>query len=421
MLYSLPTEMAEAVVDYLSLTDFKQLRLVCSTLHQQSMHQFRERYFQQISLTWSIESFQSLLEVSRHPYFGLAIKHLAIDSTPSYAIRLWKLNRQAIETPDHDLENRLNNEEDSLSYEAERMSKYWSETLHDQKDLIQFFKHVRYLDSVTFAFDGMDRHLGKFARMYCERSRNEMSRPFVTTMAAIAISGVTVKNVYLHKVRNYGAISIGRLESLSPFLSKFQGAFENLDTLQINLRDWRYPEEGFEPLTGTVPKAPFVVRFLSKCVNIRRFEVSCFSSLENDMFSELAKHCKFPRMEYCRLELFRIFSMEDLPNFLIGSKSSLRTLSLSHFVLRDESATWADLLRRLASDLNLETLELKSLFTRRGARLGIADGPIKGTLVLSGPDFIKNLEYYAENLVAGNWGPAWHLASTSYPFLGLRF
>ena len=74
---------------------------------------------------------------------------------------------------------------------------------------------------------------------------------------------------------------------------------------------------------------------------------------------------------------------------------------------------------RLASDLNLETLELRSLFTGMGARLGI-DGPIKGAIVISEPDFTKQLEYYAENLVAGHWGPAWHLASTSYPFLGLR-
>ncbi|KAH7130509.1 hypothetical protein B0J11DRAFT_578041 [Dendryphion nanum] len=412
----LPTEMVEAVADNLSLIEFRQLRLVCSSLQQQSLHQFRERFFRQKTLAWEVESFESLLQVTKHPYFGKSIRHLIIESTPTYAIRLWKLNRRVIETPDHDVEHRLTLEEDALADEACRVAKFWNETRYDQKSLMTFFEQVRTLESITLSFNGMERHLGKFARMYCERSRNEMSRPFVTTMFTMATLGATVDNIFLHEDRNYGAISIGRLESLSPVLSKFEDAFTNLHTIQLNLRDWRFPEEGFEPPIG---RAPFVVRFLSKCTNIRRFEVSCFSSLEGNIFPEMAKHCKFPFLERCHLDLFRVFAMEDLLNFLDGAKDTLRVLSLSHVVLRDETADWSDIMRSIASGLNLESLELKNLFNRRGGRVGI-EGTVKGAITLSGPDLKSTLEYHADNLVVGNWGPAWHLASTSYPFIGLR-
>lgn len=408
--------MVEGIAGHLPLSAFRDLRLVCSSLNQQLQHQFRERFFRQHTLAWSTESFHALTSIVTHEYYGTALKVLVIDATPSYAVNLWKINRQGVESPNSELEFQLQRKEDILTEEAKESAKFWTESRFDQTNLIAIFQRVKNLDSIVFAYDGMEKHWGKFARIYCERSRNEMSRPFVVAMAAIAESGIVVRTISIHRDRKYGAVSIGRLESLSPRLAKFDVAFQTLHNLQLNLRDWRHPEEGFELPEA---RAPFIVRFLAKCTNIRRFEISCFSSLEEDIFPEMSRHCKFPHMEHCQLELFRLSSADDIFNFLEAAKCSLRSLSLSHIVLRDETATWPDLMRRIASDLDLETIDLKNLFSRFGARVGI-EGTLKGTISLSGPSLKQRLEYHAEHLIAGNWGPAWHLASSAYPFIGLR-
>jgi hypothetical protein len=76
-------------------------------------------------------------------------------------------------------------------------------------------------------------------------------------------------------------------------------------------------------------------------------------------------------------------------------------------------------MHRISGDLDLQTLELLNLFSRMGSRVGI-DGTMKGAIILEGPKLKDELRYHAEHLVNGNWGPAFHLASVAYPFIGMR-
>src|SRR4051812_10288075 len=99
------------------------------------------------------------------------------------------------------------------------------------------FEKIKVLQSITFCYEGIDRRYGKFACWYCERSQNEISRPFVLTMYAITASDTAVRNIYADEGMIYGAVSIGRLESLSPILSKFDNASKQLRMLHLNLRD----------------------------------------------------------------------------------------------------------------------------------------------------------------------------------------
>ena len=417
----LPTELIENITNNLSLAAFRSIRLVCRLLRDQSFHHFKERFFRRRSLTWTEESFQKALAVTLHPYFSDALQELVIDATPRHTIRLWILEVANAESRGPLCET----EHPAAKQEAETLAKYWNETRFDQKTLVKMFEKIKMLQSITFCYEGINRRYGKFARRYCERSQNEMSRPFVSTMYAITASGITVRNIYADEEMMYGAVSIGRLESLSPILSKFDHAFEQLRTLNLNLRDWRHPEEGFEPLIG---KTPFVVRFLAKCKNIRSLELSCYSMLEEDIFAEMAQHCHYPHLEYCKLSLFRILAMDDLLTFLYPAKESLQSLSLNHVVLRDDDAEWPDLMNCLALELDgLQWMHLKNLFTRLGARIEFR-GAVSGTSIVAGPWSITvvqprlqaKLQDQAEQVVSGNSGPAWYLAPVAYPFIGLR-
>ncbi|KAF2654703.1 hypothetical protein K491DRAFT_600295 [Lophiostoma macrostomum CBS 122681] len=416
-LIDLPTELVEEIASQLCLQDFRSFRLVCSSLNHQSLHPFKEVFFQQHTLKWNIAGFQKLSELASDAAFGDAFQKLVIDATPWHAMQLWEL-KMSIDPPviDQDGLRLKASAYKTLKEQAESLAKYWNETRLDVKTLKGIFEERKILQSISFAYEGMDKKFGKFGRQYCETSQNEMSRPFVATLTAIATSGLDVGEIIFHGRKKYGAVSIGRLEALSPMLSRFDAAFAHLQSLKINLRDWRHPEVGFEPPFG---RAPFMIRFLAKCSSLKSLEISCFSSLEVDLFAEMAKHCRFPSLVSCKLELFRLSRVEDLFEFLGSAQTSLRRLSLSHIVLRDEMVTWSDLMHRISGELELEALELLNLFSRMGARVGI-DGTMKGAIILEGPQLSEELEYHAEHLVFGNWGPAFHLASVAYPFIGMR-
>jgi hypothetical protein len=420
----LPTELVEHIASHLDLPGFRSFRLVCHSLQQQSAHHFRERFFRKRTTIWTIESFQTALAVTSHPEFGNALQDLYVDATPRHSIRLWRMKTQ-LQDNNIFFSNLSVEDERDAKESADAQARQWNQTRFDQKILFKMFDRIKVLQSITFEYEGMEARYGKFGRRYCETSQNEMSRPFVSTMNAIVASGITVQNIYMDKEKKYGAVSIGRLESLSPALSKFDAVFQNLHTLHLNLRDWRHPEEGFEPL---IQHVPFVVRFLAKCGNIRNLEMSCYSSLEDDIFSDMANYCAFSHLESCKLNLFRVYAATDLLIFLRHSQSTLRSLSLSHIVLRDDYADWSEVMLRMANELDcLELLELHALFTRIGNNIafpatarGCYPVPRVRSMTLTTPDLQETLRKRALNLGIHEAGPAWHVAAVAYPFVGLR-
>lgn len=415
-LSTLPTELVQAIMPYLDLTDIQSFRLTCSRFKEQSLHPFKDRFFRQLTLYWNIKSFSQLLNVVSHEHFGSALQNLVIDATPRFAMQQWQMSRR-IENLESGIENNCIEAQIGIRQEANDLSKFWNEEQFDRKTLTAIFEIKKALRNITFAYYGMDKSFGKFARKYCESSQNEMSRPFVVTMNAIATAGLVVDGIRMDTWRRHGSVSIGRLESLAPHLRNLDAPLANLQTLELNLRDWRYPEAGFE-VEGD--RAPFVVRFLTKCKNVRDLKLSCFSSLDGDLLSEMAKHCQFRHLQRCTLELFRPSSVNDLFGFLEPSKDSLQRLSLGHIVLRDDSTTWAEVMCRIASTYDhLNYLELRALFNRLGSRVGFHHS-VMGTLIMEGRNLREDVEASVDGLVNGNWGPAWHLAAVAYPFIGMR-
>jgi hypothetical protein len=278
-LASLPTELIEAIASYLDLPASRSLRLVSSSLKQQSLHVFRDRYFRSRSLQWAKQDFENLLKVSKHTAFGTALRHLVVDATPKHSMCLWQLRKRISEADaifsdpngvffKSELQERYIAEEK----EATELATFFNESRYDQKCLRAAFGPITQLESITFMYSGMEKKYGKFGRRYCESSQSEMSRPFVSTMTAVAASGVQVKKICTSEHFSYGAVSVGRVESLAPSLRNFEGGFEKLEQLELNLRDWRYPDTGFE-LGST--RAPFVVRFLAKARNVKHLNIGC--------------------------------------------------------------------------------------------------------------------------------------------------
>ncbi|KAF1950541.1 hypothetical protein CC80DRAFT_390149, partial [Byssothecium circinans] len=360
----LPAELVEHLAKHLEVASFRSFRLACSSLHQKSLHHFKERFFHRRTLQWSKFSFKQLEEITSHAQLGNDIRELVVDATPHYAIKLWKLKNAIANAQEDSVKRELVKAHFATEREADEAARYWSETRHDQRTLISVFGQMHQLQSIIFAYDGMDHRLITLCRKYCEGSQNEMSRPFVSTLAALATANLRVQTIVIDPTKKYGAVSIGRLESISPILALFDDAFLNLQALQLTLRDWRQPDEGFELPTD---RTPFLVRFLAKAGNLRSLDLSYFSYLEGDILQHMARHCRYPHLDTCKLELLAICCSDDLFNFLQPTKNSLRSLSLHRLVLKEQAANWCQVLRRVAADLALDSLELKDLFAQLGA------------------------------------------------------
>jgi hypothetical protein len=430
-LASLPTELIETIATHLDLSGFCSLRLASHSLEERLLHVFRERFFRTRSLSWTKANLDRFVEVSAHPNFGPALRHLCINATPHLSISLWQLRKRISESdailsgPDGVVfQSELQEQYIRDEKKAADFATFLNETRYDRKCLQVVFDKTQTLDSIEFRYAGMDKKYGKFGRRYCESSQHEMSRPFVSTMAVVASSGILVKEITIHPIDNYGAVSIGRLESLAPSLRNFDTAFQKLERLELNLRDWRYPDTGFE-LEST--KAPFVVRFLMKAHNVKHLSLSCYSSLDDNLVGELARYCSFDNLVTCKLSHFRLHNARDLSQLLLPSSATLRDLELSHVMLRDEDLDWEGLFCHLAaSEDDLQTLEqmrLTKLFTRSGSRLCFGDG--EETNLVTGAEGVigswrGELLARIDQLREGTWGPAWHLAAVQYPFIGMQ-
>jgi len=248
-LASLPTELIEAITSHLDLSASRSLRLVSSTLKQQSLHVFRDLYFRTRTLQWTKQDLKNLLDISKHTTFGNALRQLVVDATPKHSTSMWQLRKRiseadAIFSEPHGVFFKSELQERYIAEEkdATESATFFNESRYDQKCLRAAFDTIDQLESVTFMYTGMEKTYGKFGRRYCESSQHEMSRPFVSTMMAVAASGIRVKKICTHKQFNYGAVSVGRVESLAPFLRNFDGVFEKLEQLELNLRDWRCPD-----------------------------------------------------------------------------------------------------------------------------------------------------------------------------------
>jgi hypothetical protein len=434
-LASLPTELIECIAAYLNRSDTCSLRLTSSSLKQQSLHVFRDRFFRKRSVSWTRQSLDRLVEISEHAGFGSALQHLHIDATPRHSILLWQLRKPLFEASAFfsELDDVLFKSELQELYvekekEAKAVATFFNETRYDQKCLRAVFSRVQSLESIVFRYEGMDKDYGKFVRRYCESSQHEMSRPFISTMAVVAASGIHVRRITVDPSNAYGAVSVGRLESLAPSLRSFETIFESLEELDLNLRDWRCPEEGFELENA---RAPFLVRFLAKARNLRHLSIGCYSILHNDLVGEMARHCVFPYLETCQLSHFRLRTASDLINFLGPSSVRLTSLTLSHIILIDDDVGWPDLLRHLASSQDalqaLEWMRLIKLFTKTGARLGLNGGMGQEELLLGTPASGKAITTWRADLwesigsfSEGSWGPSLAFVAGVYPFIGMR-
>lgn len=175
------------------------------------------------------------------------------------------------------------------------------------------------------------------------------------------------------------------------------------------------------------PKAPFVVRFLSKARNVKHLNLGCYSSLDDDLLGDMSKYCTFDRLVTCRLAHFRLHDASDIMQLLAPSSASLMHLSLYHMVLRDQETTWADFVMHLASDTELlpalKLLWLQKLFTRTGARLiDSVEGRDEMSFGEEGDlsQWRAEALCHAQGFSESTSGPAWHLGTVAYPFIGMR-
>lgn len=381
-LTALPTELIELISSNLDLVSFHNTRLTCSLLRQRSLHSFRDLFFQSKSIPWTREDLDRLVSIASHPDLGSALKTLIIDATPRRSILLWQLDKR-IRDQQRDARDgssasaaewrSLKQQYVDLERETRSAETFFNETRYDQKRLKAAFDLLRHrgtLNSLIFKYEGIVNFWNRPLRDYCLFVQQEMSRPFISAISAIAASGVCIKTISLHDTNSHGAVSVGRLETLGPSLPGLDLAFSKLTTLQLNIRDWRSSYPGFE--VGS-DRPPFMMRFLNKARSVKHLALSGHTSFDADMFGDMARHCRFDSLESCELSVFEVTAATDLLALLHHSSNTLQHLSLRFVALCDPTTTWADLLERVATTPTLlpamTRLQVLNLYNEAGRRV----------------------------------------------------
>jgi hypothetical protein len=421
----LPTELVEQIASYLDLPDSRSLRLTNPTLNKQTSHIFKDRFLYQHTLQWTQEAFCRLVDMTSHPHFGNALHHLIIDATPRHTVHLWQAEQHIAETrrvstrygaasATRDLEEQYRADHRV----AEEVAKFFSETRFDRKSLQTVFERQQHLDSITFAYNGMHEKYAIFDGRYCESSQQEMSRPFVSTMSALAASKVQIRRIQVDNDRPFGAVSIGKLEAIAPSLHYFDHAFERLETLHLHLRDFRYSVLGFEI---DDPPAAFVVRFLAKARNVRRLELSCYSRWDVDVFGQMARHCRFDKLEVCKLSVVQVMSVEHLLLLLKPADKTLVQLSLAWVAFSDPFVSCQDFLGRMAVEAEVlpcvENLYLENLTDYASCRVWMNGLQAQS---FGGHGWRGRLADALDQYETKVTKVSWHEGAVRYPFVGLR-
>ncbi|RMZ73447.1 f-box domain containing [Pyrenophora seminiperda CCB06] len=416
----IPTELIELIASHVDLQTFRSLRLTNVELSRQTAYYLRNQFLRKQHLAWSRESLDRFVEINTHAVFAGAMQHLVIDATPYHAIALLEVNeRITVERlslaqyryPHNPSSELLKQQTDARNAAARavRDAKFFNEAGYDLKCLVSVFKRLERLESVTFEYGRRECEYSKFVSRSSEYNLAEMSRPFLSTMAAIAETKLPVYSILRNRQSGFGAMTMGRFESLAPSLGNFDAAFEKLSTMQLSLRGWREPDDSFA--LNETTRASFLVCFLSKAKNVQHLYLNGCSHFES-----IARHCQFTKLKSCVLSTFptNFGSDNDLENFLIPCSNTLVDLSLHGLLLPGDGDRWPMLLAELAGSKKvlqaLEVLTLKDLFTTGGyivygARTGYINEARGNSLVdeRAVPLPIPGIPYGERGSVGGEW------------------
>ncbi|KAF2805029.1 uncharacterized protein BDZ99DRAFT_466706 [Mytilinidion resinicola] len=358
-LIKLPTELVENIAYNLPLPDVKNLRLTCQSIRDQIHHPFKDRFFSRKHINLTSKSLKGLIEVARHPQLGPPLSHLFINATPVFEKQITAIGKKI-----HDasldaagLRSLLEIERDLLEKQKPTILESFSNAT-DRKLLSLAFLIIRHLRTITFIYDGFDSMEPEDSMYHMRRCQDEMSRPFMTTMSAIAFSGLTVDEITVSKEHRHGFVTIGKMRFMAWQYSNLRHAFANLRVLKIDLRDWMNPTRGWMP---GLEKSPNVARLLSRMPSLRELDLSChvYSSREEDVFEDVGRLVKLPYLEKCTLGLI-LAKEPSLMRLLKTSKKTLKHLTLRNAVL--VSGKWTSFLESVAEELALESLVLDNLY-----------------------------------------------------------
>lgn len=354
----LPTELVENIAYSLPLSDLRNFRLTCSSMRDQALHPFKDRFFRRRTITVTADSLKGLIDVAGHPQIGSALRDLVIDATPQLEKKYTDCQRRIRDAQlDDGLRQLLDIELRLINEDRVKLSDF-AKSGQDRKLLALAFMVIGRLHSIAFAYDGFNESEAEDAMYHLRRAQTEMSRPFVSTIAAIAFSGLAVEEITVQNHRRSGFVSIGKLKFSSTQYSQLRPALAHLRVLKLDLRDWLYAPARW---MVSVEIPPFVARFLSRVTELRELDLSChiYSSRKEDVFTEIANMVRLPHLVKCTLGLI-LAKEENLLRFLQASKTSLKHLTLRNCVI--VTGCWRTFLESLANTIDLERLTLDNLY-----------------------------------------------------------
>lgn len=365
-LESLPAELADMIIVYLSLSDCQLLRLVSKHLYSLTLTTFTANYFSKRTTTLGTPSLQRLVETSAHPRFSASVTLLDVKllNLEDYE-NLLKIDRVGVYPPPKRLPRVPQVKIQDISRECKLLD--YMHTHSDPKAVIhplsRALRGLSNLDTIRIRVNGLTLYGNPYIKAEEKVYQEFLSACFKAVLDAVIRSGIklrhftSIKGTSVRPFTKSANLIYPAFNFSFPNLVSLQNAFACLKSLRLSIRtnynrNARVPgwENGISHFISSAP----ALEELGLCLQARDSE---------PWFRAAVMHAVCRTVELPALKLLQLYGCvvdeSDLVAFIKTHCLTLRRISLSDTELR--AGTWVSVLDHFKQYLNLDYLRLQYL------------------------------------------------------------
>ena len=377
---SLPSEIITAILQNAdSHKDLKHTRLSCKRLDGIAA----KLLFREVTVVPHVDSFEQLLQLSKHPLLRRHVKSLVYDTrtiwVPANLLELEidadPLHQLSGDTPASRLRLRS-----SLRYHDEQTFRTEEQTGQELQYLLRVFESLPSLKAIEIRniegpwvggpalphfYERMSKQLGenhesRFASM------GEITRRTRLVLLCAYVSDLKLEHLRLEDVKWDDLFSFGEVREVSRYLEVLT---QNLSAKLV--------ERGCVGFSSNPGSWADIYRVVAHMLNLKSLELRFGSAIvwgEKDgeralLWGPLFLDLYLPRLQTLRLERFTA-SAHELLGFLLKNSASLTSLTIEDARLLRELGkprpSWPNVIRRLQDGLHLEKACLEGVLSNGG-------------------------------------------------------
>lgn len=374
-LLQLPNEILYLIAGELDLRSLLDFRLASIHLNDIALPAILERRFETRYVMLQQDSIENLIEISRHPVYGPALKHLAIcidhlTQFPEYNHVLPRWGDTIRMHREGDLTSRVTDQRIRIDGEEVVVNRpTYDRLLEDQKYMMASGLNTTYLAQAMAAFPNLetiifDDGFKPWGATALERQTGvpmvnsiaaRDSIEFVTqTLRAIIIAIVT-SNISLFELdlavgQLYHGISPDMLVFPRPVLRYIQSHPINLTSLCLSV----YPRNTTPPKDEQVDD---ILRFIALFSGLKRLALGFCQRHRNEYLPLISQKLRIPGLQF--LCIYSIDCTEgELATLLLGHRDSLEEVEFSTVNIIPGGGTWQSLLATVRDELTVQVLSM---------------------------------------------------------------